>query len=89
MFAVIGQWQVDAFLDSAQLSHIAETVRQKPGFVRGSWGQESGEPALAYSFVVVDDEVSAVGMAEGVRAAIPTASVRVIRVLADASVPPA
>ena len=84
MFAIIGKWRVDGALDSEQLDHIAANVRQQPGFVRAYWGQEVGDVEYAHALVVLDDEASAQAMAEGVRAAIPSATLRVVRVLADA-----
>jgi hypothetical protein len=84
MFAVTGSWRVDAELDADQLSHIAETVRQQAGFVRGYWGQEPGDTALAHAFVVFDDQATAEVMAEGVRGAIPSAQLRVVAILATA-----
>jgi hypothetical protein len=84
MFAIIGMWQVDEALDSEQLAHIVANVRQQPGFVRGYWGQEVDSVALAHAVVLLDDEASAQKMAEGVKAAIPSATLRVVRVLADA-----
>ena len=84
MFAIIGTWHVNEALDSDQLAHIASTVRQQPGFVRGYWGQEIDNVALAHAVVLLDDEASAQKMAEGVKAAIPSAALRVVRVLADA-----
>jgi hypothetical protein len=84
MFAIIGMWQVDEALDSEQLAHIVINVRQEPGFVRGYWGQEVDSVALAHAVVLLDDEASAQKMAEGVKAAIPSATLRVVRVLADA-----
>jgi hypothetical protein len=82
-FAIIGTWQVDEALDSEQLAHIVSNVRQQPGFVRGYWGQEVDDVAFAHAVVLLDDEVSAQRMAEGVKAAIPSAILRVVRVLAD------
>jgi hypothetical protein len=84
MFAIIGTWHVDEALDSEQLTHIATNVRQQPGFVRGYWGQEVDNVAFAHAVVLLDDEASAQKMAEGVIAAIPSASLRLVRVLADA-----
>lgn len=84
MFAIVGSWPVAEALDAQQLEHIATTVRQQPGFVRGYWGQEPGDAGTAHAIVVFDDEDTARRMAEGVEAAIPSASVRIIRVLADA-----
>jgi hypothetical protein len=84
LFAIIGEWPVDGVLDAQQLAHIAETVRQQPGFVRGYWGQEPGTASSAQAVVVLEDETAARAMADGVIAAIPSASVRVIRVLAEA-----
>lgn len=40
LFAIIGEWPVEARLDAQQLAHIAANVRQQPGFVHGYWGQE-------------------------------------------------
>ena len=84
MFAIIGTWRVEEALDTEQLTHIAANVRQQPGFVRGYWGQEPDDIALAHAVVFLDDEPSARRMAEGVTAAIPTASLRVVQVLAEA-----
>lgn len=84
MFAVIGTWQVDGALDAEQLTHIADTVRQQEGFVRGYWGQEPDDVTLAHAVVILEDEAQAQTMAEGVRAAISSAQLRVIRVLTDA-----
>ena len=84
MFAIIGKWRVDGALDSEQLVQIAANVRQQPGFVRGYWGQESEDVTFAHAVVILDDEPSARTMAEGVQAAIPSAELRVVHVLADA-----
>jgi hypothetical protein len=84
LFAIIGDWPVGAELDSEQLAHIAANVRQQPGFIRGYWGQEVGDVASAHAVVLLEDETSAHTMAEGVRAAIPSASLRIVRVLAEA-----
>lgn len=84
MFAIIGNWQVEQALDGEQLEHIAANVRHQPGFVRGFWGQEPHSVALAHAVVLFEDEASAAEMAEGIKAAIPSASLRVIRVLAEA-----
>jgi hypothetical protein len=84
MFAIIGRWRVDAALDAEQLGHIATTVRKQPGFVRGYWGQEIGDATYAHALVILEDEASAQTMASGVRAAIPSAELRVVRVLAGA-----
>jgi hypothetical protein len=84
VFAIIGNWPVGTELDSDQLTHIGANVRQQPGFVRGYWGQEVGDAASAHAVVLFEDEASASMMAEGVRAAIPSASLRIVRVLAEA-----
>lgn len=84
MFAIIGKWRVDEALNSDQLAHIAATVRQQPGFVRGYWGQETDDATFAHALVILDDETSAQAMAQGVKGAIPSAELRVVRVLADA-----
>ena len=84
VYAVIGTWPVDGVLDSEQLTHIAETVRQQPGFLRGYWGQETDDLTSTHAVVVLDDEAQAQAMPEGVRAAIPSAQLRVVRVLKDA-----
>jgi hypothetical protein len=84
LFAIIGSWPVDAELDGEQLAHITANVRQQPRFVRGYWGQEPDSTALAHPVVVLEDVASARMMAEGVKAAIPTASLRVVQVLAAA-----
>ena len=84
VFAVIGTWAVDGALDSDQLAHIADTVRQQPGFVHGYWGQESRDLTLAHAVVILEDEAQAQTMAEGVTAAISSAQLRVVRVLAAA-----
>ncbi|QNN52735.1 hypothetical protein [Nocardioides mesophilus] len=84
MFAIIGEWPVEAELEADQLAHIAATVRQQPGFVRGFWAQEPTALTSAVAVVILEDEDSAQAMAEGVRAAIPSASLRILRVLAEA-----
>ncbi len=84
MFAIIGSWPVDAELDSDQLAHIVANVRQQPGFVRGYWGQEADDVASAHAVVILEDEASAHIMAEGVKAAIPSAALRIVQVLAQA-----
>lgn len=73
LFAIIGEWQVDAELDDQQLAHIAANVRQQPGFVRGYWGQEPDTVRSAQAVVILEDEASAQAMAHGVKAAIPSA----------------
>ena len=84
LFAIIGEWPVEAQLDAQQLAHIAATVRQQPGFVHGYWGQEPDAVASAHAVVILEDQASAQTMAEGVKAAIPSASLRIVRVLAEA-----
>jgi hypothetical protein len=84
VFAIIGSWRVDGALDSEQLNHIAANVRQQPGFVRGYWGQDVSDVDYAHALVILEDEASAQAMAEGVRAAIPSATLQVVQVLADA-----
>jgi len=84
VFAVIGRWAVDGAMDSEQLEHIARNVRQHRGFVRGYWGQAPATVTSAHAVVIFEDEESAQAMAEGVKAAIPSASLDVIRVLAEA-----
>ena len=71
-------------LDGSQLEHIVADVRPQPAFIRGYWGQERDSKALAHAVVILEDESSAVEMAKGVRAAIPSASLRIVQVLADA-----
>jgi hypothetical protein len=84
VFAIIGEWPVPAELDAAQLAHIAATVRQQSGFVRGYWGQEPDDVSSAHAVILLEDEDTARAMAEGVTTAIPSASLRVVRVLAEA-----
>jgi hypothetical protein len=84
MFAIVGTWRVDGALESEQLEHIAANVRQQPGFVRGYWGQEVDDVEHAHAMVILEDKASAETMAAGVRAAIPSATLRVLEVLADA-----
>jgi hypothetical protein len=84
MFAVIGTWAVEGALEADQLTHIADTVRQQPGFVRGYWGQSPDELTCADAVVIFEDEPQARAMADGVRAAIPSAQLRVVQVLTDA-----
>ena len=84
MFAIIGQWPVEARLDAEQLVHITANVRQQPGFVRGYWGQEPDAWASAHAVVILEDEASARQMAQGIKGAIPSASLRVVRILAEA-----
>lgn len=84
MYAIIGEWPVDGELDAQQLAHIADNVRGGPGFVRGYWGQEPDATSSAHAVVVLEDRASAEEMARGVRAAIPSATIRVVRVLAEA-----
>jgi hypothetical protein len=84
MFAIVGTWRVDGPLESEQLEHIAANVRQQPGFVRGYWSQEIDDVEHAHAMVILEDQASAETMAAGVRAAIPSATLRVVEVLADA-----
>lgn len=84
MFAIIGSWPVDDELDRDQLTHIAATVSEQVGFVRGFWGQSPDDPSAAHAVIVLDHEESARAMAEGVRSAIPAASLQVIRILTEA-----
>lgn len=84
MFAIIGRWPVDVTLDRDQLAHIADTVSRQPGFVRGLWGQERDDATAAHAVIMLKDEESANAMATGVRSAIPTASLQIIKILAEA-----
>ena len=84
MFAIIGTWPVEGHLDAAALDHIATTVSQQPGFVRGFWGQAPESGGEAHAVVVLRDQASARSMAKGISAAIPAASVQVVQVLAEA-----
>ena len=84
MFAIIGSWPVEGPLDAEALDHIAANVSQQPGFVRALWGQAPDSQGEAHAVVVLRDEASAQSMADGIRSAIPSASVQVLRVLAEA-----
>jgi hypothetical protein len=84
VFAIIGDWTVGRELDREQLAHIGANVRQRPGFLRGYWGQEEGNTEFAYAVVLFEDEATANMMAEGIRDAIPSAPLRIVRVLAEA-----
>ena len=84
MFAIIGTWPVEGLLDAAALEHIAANVSGQPGFVRAFWGQAPGSDSEAHAVVVLQDEASARSMADGITAAIPSASVQVVQVLAEA-----
>ena len=84
MFAIIGTWPVEGPLDAKALEHIAANVSQQPGFVRAIWGQAPDSDSEAHAVVVLQDEASARSMADGIRTAIPSASVQVVRVLAEA-----
>ena len=84
MFAIVGSWRVDEPLDSEQLGHIVDNVSQQPGFLRGFWGQEPDDSTQAHALVILTDEASARTMADGVLNAIPSAELRIVRVLADA-----
>lgn len=84
MFAIIGSWAVDGALDREQLEHIAATVRQQPGFIRGFWGQDLDSVSSAHAVVILEDAASAKQMAEGVKSAIPSASLRIVSVMAEA-----
>jgi hypothetical protein len=52
--------------------------------VRGYRGQEPDALTSAHAVVLLEDEASAQTMAEGVKAAIPSARLRILRVLAEA-----
>jgi hypothetical protein len=84
LFAIIGEWPVEARLDAEQLAHITANVRQQPGFVRGYWGQEPDAEASAHAVVILEDEANARQMAQGIKAAIPAASLHIVCVLAQA-----
>jgi quinol monooxygenase YgiN len=84
MFAVIGSWAVDGALEAEQLTHIADTVRQQPGFVRGYWGQDPHNLDAAHAVAIFDDQAHAQAMADGVTAAIASAQLHVVEVLAEA-----
>jgi hypothetical protein len=58
-------------------------VRQQPGFVRGYVRQEANDVAYAHSLVILDDEASGRTMAERVKFAIPSATIRVVQVLTE------
>ena len=85
MFAVIANWQIEAgSLDSAQLVALAAIVQRHPGFVRGWWGVDTGQPTTAYAVVVLDTRARAMAFAAGVTASIGSLRVRVVEVLATA-----
>ncbi len=84
MYAIIGEWPVEARLDADQLGHIAANVGQQPGFVRGYWGQDPDSATAAHAVVILEDEASARTMADGIKAAIPSALLHVVRVMAEA-----
>ena len=84
MFSIIGSWPVDVELDVDQLDHITSNVRQQPGFVHGYWGREPGSPTSAHAIVVFEDEATACALADGIRAALPDATLRIVEVLAEA-----
>ena len=84
VFSIIGSWPVEAELDAERFDHITSNVRQQPGFVHGYWGREPGSPTSGHAVIVFEDEATARTMADGIRAAIPDATLRVIEVLAEA-----
>jgi hypothetical protein len=69
MFAVIGVWEMDPSLASAQqdvLHHIVSGVRQAPGLVKGYW-TGPGESGEAHTFIVFTDRQNAEFFATDVR----------------------
>ena len=84
MFAIIGTWPVEGALEPEQLAHVAEVVRSRPGFIRGYWGQAPDDVSTAHAVVLFREEEQARSMAEGIRSAIPSASLSVVRVLQEA-----
>ena len=77
-----GQWTSSWTPNS--WTHITSNVRQQPGFVHGYWGREPGSPSSAHAIVVFEDEATACALADGIRAAIPDATLRIVEVLAEA-----
>ena len=84
MYAIIGTWAVDGDLDPDQLSHVAEVVQAQPGFVHGYWGQSPDDVSTAHAVVLFREDDQARSMADGIRAAIPSASLSVVQVLQEA-----
>lgn len=83
-FAVIGSWPVAGALREEDLAHIVENVRAQPGFVAGHWGQDPRDTTRAHAVVVLADEPSARGLADGIASAIPSATVHCVELLASA-----
>ena len=71
-YAVVGQWKMDAGRSDHQQreleTRIVPSVRATAGFVEGRWTRRSDGERHA-SFVVFDDEASAMRFAESVRGA--------------------
>jgi hypothetical protein len=65
----VGIWDLDAEQAEQQrellLTHIAPSVRNAPGLVKGYWAGETGQ--RSHTFVVFEDERSAEAFASNVR----------------------
>jgi hypothetical protein len=88
VFAVVAQTAMDpGSLDEQQLQHMVSVVTGARGFVQGYWGQDVADRSQMNAFVLFARRGDADSFAAGVRANLAGATLNVVEILADASMP--
>ncbi|SCF09939.1 hypothetical protein GA0070216_10552 [Micromonospora matsumotoense] len=90
MYLVVGEQQMPAGTPEArraQYAHMAEVVRQSPGFVRGWWGSDEADQEIGHALVVLDSREHALEFAATVARYVPDLRLRVVAVDVTASAP--
>ncbi|MEV0939262.1 hypothetical protein AB0I90_02640 [Micromonospora wenchangensis] len=90
MYMVVGEQRMPAGTAEArqaQYAHMAEVVRQAPGFVRGWWGPGEADQATGHALVLLDSREHALEFAATVEQYVPDARLRVVAVEATVSAP--
>ena len=71
----------------AQFAHMAEVVRQSPGFVRGWWGPDEANQEIGHALVLVDTREHALEFAATVERYVTGLRLRVVAVDVTVSAP--
>lgn len=70
-----------------QYAHMAEVVRQSPGFVRGWWGPDEADRETGHALVLLDSREHALEFAATVEQYVPDLRLRVMAVEVTVSAP--
>ncbi|MEU8296115.1 hypothetical protein AB0C04_02360 [Micromonospora sp. NPDC048909] len=87
MYMLIGEQQGEAGEPAerrARFEHMAQVVRQSPGFVRGSWGADEDDPAIEHALVVLDTLENAQALRRAVETNVTGVRLRLMAVAVEA-----